>query len=265
MQDLKKGEKPPEFPDTSKISYTVPTIQESPLKNLFEKPTELSMENKSTTSKTNNKSPIEKNTSLSSLTALQQQTEKSKVEDTARTQPPKKNQQQQQVKHKEEQKQQQPENDWEEKKQNLENKHKDNQSHFNENQRNDANESNELNGKFFSGDMTFFDIGLNACGFTDKEPDFIVAISQSFFDSFGAENSNKSPVCNRKIKIEKGGKTAIARVTDACPGEDTMPTVYFADFTSGCAYYDLDMSRALFSTFSSLDVGRTDMKWQFMS
>lgn len=93
-------------------------------------------------------------------------------------------------------------------------------------------------------------IGLNACGFTDHEPEFIVAISQQYFNSFGdSNNSNNNPVCNRKIQIQKDGKTAEARVTDACPG---------------CDYHDLDMSQALFSHFTDKTVGKTDMKWHFV-
>ena len=46
-------------------------------------------------------------------------------------------------------------------------------------------------------------IGLGACGITNSDTDYIVAVSQELFDSYpgySGANPNKNPVCNKKIK-----------------------------------------------------------------
>lgn len=97
--------------------------------------------------------------------------------------------------------------------------------------------------------MTFYNAGLDACGWVDKDSDHIVAISKKLWDMFGTE-SNGNPVCGRKIQIHKNGKTVQARITDQCPGCDKLGWI--------------DMSPSLFALLESPDVGKCSVEWEFI-
>ncbi|KIJ55843.1 hypothetical protein M422DRAFT_24350 [Sphaerobolus stellatus SS14] len=98
-----------------------------------------------------------------------------------------------------------------------------------------------------TGDFTFYDPGLGACGKTNKSSDLIVAVSSQVFASFGKQISNGNPVCGKKITLKANGKTVTATVEDKCPG---------------CGANDVDLSPAAFKKLASLGTGRIHgAKW----
>jgi len=102
----------------------------------------------------------------------------------------------------------------------------------------------------FTGDGTFFSTGLGACGTTNVDTDFIVAVSLDRFDAVSTGNSNTNPLCGRKVQISFGGATAIATIVDRC---------------TGCAEDSLDMTPSLFQVFAALSVGRIHgIRWNFL-
>jgi len=102
----------------------------------------------------------------------------------------------------------------------------------------------------FTGDGTFFETGLGACGITNTDTDFIVAVSMIRFDAVSTGNSNTNPLCGKKVSISFGGATATATIVDRCVG---------------CAEDSLDMTPALFQVFASLGVGRIHgLRWGFV-
>ncbi|KAF7304680.1 hypothetical protein MKEN_01182100 [Mycena kentingensis (nom. inval.)] len=90
---------------------------------------------------------------------------------------------------------------------------------------------------------TFYSTGLGACGDTNHDGDFIVALNQGTFGY-----SYPSPYCNRKIVMSYGGKTTTATIKDSCPG---------------CPWGGLDLSPGLFSFFASKDMGVIQGTWYF--
>ncbi|EIN04075.1 hypothetical protein PUNSTDRAFT_138805 [Punctularia strigosozonata HHB-11173 SS5] len=102
-----------------------------------------------------------------------------------------------------------------------------------------------------TGDVTFFEPGLGACGQTNSASDSIVAISSTLFQSLqgATANPNANPVCGKTITANFQGKTATVTIVDACPG---------------CAQFDLDFSPAAFSQLADPSVGRlTGVTWDF--
>ncbi|KAF8310642.1 hypothetical protein DL93DRAFT_2084203 [Clavulina sp. PMI_390] len=90
------------------------------------------------------------------------------------------------------------------------------------------------------GQGTYFYPGLGACGWYNKNSDYIVALSTKTY---------KKSYCGKMITIIANGKTHTAKVVDACPG---------------CAANSLDMSPALFTKFAPESVGVIKtMKWKF--
>lgn len=103
-----------------------------------------------------------------------------------------------------------------------------------------------------TGQGTFYDTGLGACGITNKNTDFICAVSHKLFDSFPgykAGNPNANPICNKKIHITFEGKSVDVIVTDRC---------------EGCAETDLDLAPSAFNVIADPSRGRiSGMKWEW--
>ncbi|CDO68250.1 Distantly related to plant expansins [Trametes cinnabarina] len=93
-----------------------------------------------------------------------------------------------------------------------------------------------------TGRGTWFDVGLGACGKTNKNSDKIIAISSDIYGNGG--------YCDKKVKIKNtaNGKTATAIVRDECPS---------------CGANDIDMSPSLFEELGSLDTGVLKVTWDF--
>ncbi|KAI1364594.1 RlpA-like double-psi beta-barrel-protein domain-containing protein-containing protein [Xylaria arbuscula] len=87
-----------------------------------------------------------------------------------------------------------------------------------------------------SGDMTWYDPGLGACGWTNGGGDMIVAMSPGDMK------------CGTHINIKYKGKTANAKIVDKCPG---------------CAAGSIDVSPTVFQIFEPLGTGRVHVDWEY--
>lgn len=112
---------------------------------------------------------------------------------------------------------------------------------------NNLSSSNEASGAVWrDGDLTYYDVGMGACGFDDSgldDTDYIVAISHLVMGT----QSNGNPYCNQHVTIEANGKTIKAVIRDKC---------------MGCAAGDVDVSKAAFKAlYGDLEGGRLPAKW----
>ncbi|KZP20854.1 hypothetical protein FIBSPDRAFT_696712, partial [Athelia psychrophila] len=92
----------------------------------------------------------------------------------------------------------------------------------------------------FSGQFTYFDDGMGACGHESQPGDFIVAMNSGQYDG--------GKYCGQTISITYNGKTAQATVVDECPG---------------CGPNGLDMSTGLFQFFAPESKGVLEGTWSF--
>jgi len=95
------------------------------------------------------------------------------------------------------------------------------------------------------GRATYFEVGLGACGWWNKDADFIVALNSAIFQGNGGSN------CGQMLTITYNGVTATAQVADECPT---------------CGDQDLDLSPSLFGylTNYNYDMGQFQMSWHFL-
>ncbi|KAF2965524.1 hypothetical protein GQX73_g8044 [Xylaria multiplex] len=109
----------------------------------------------------------------------------------------------------------------------------------------------------YSGDITYYALGLGACGYDDSSVDKtgnIVAISHLDWYSRGSGTSlgldmPNHPWCDQTITITANGKSTTALVHDICPS---------------CASGSIDVSESVFmDLFGSLEAGRTSASWSF--
>ncbi|POW21507.1 hypothetical protein PSHT_02310 [Puccinia striiformis] len=84
-----------------------------------------------------------------------------------------------------------------------------------------------------TGDATYYEPGMGACGLTNNSGDMIVAVSKLLYDSFPSErgNPNTNKVCGKRIRATYKGKSCDLTVVDRC---------------EGCLHDDLDMTITAF-------------------
>ncbi|KLO11969.1 hypothetical protein SCHPADRAFT_941616 [Schizopora paradoxa] len=102
----------------------------------------------------------------------------------------------------------------------------------------------QLAGQRFTGDATFFEPGLGACGITNGPNDFIAAASHQMFDTFpgATANPNNNPICGKSVTASVNGHSVTVTITDRCAGCGGLG--------------DLDFSPAAFQQLAPLSVGR---------
>ncbi|GKT50397.1 allergen Asp f 7 [Colletotrichum spaethianum] len=114
----------------------------------------------------------------------------------------------------------------------------------------DSSSSSSSGGTVHTGDLTYYAVGLGACGEDDSGKDQtenIVAISHLVMGT----QSNGNPYCGKKVKITVNGKSTTATVKDKC---------------MGCKADDIDVSEKCFlDVFDSLGVGRKTVEWSFIN
>jgi hypothetical protein len=108
----------------------------------------------------------------------------------------------------------------------------------------------------YSGDITYYDLGLGACGYDDAgTTEHIVALSHVDWykrgsgTSLGIDMPNHA-WCDQTITITADGKSTTALVHDICPG---------------CDSGSIDVSDNVFvALFGSLEAGRKTVTWSFV-
>ncbi|PVV03482.1 hypothetical protein BB560_002034 [Smittium megazygosporum] len=101
----------------------------------------------------------------------------------------------------------------------------------------------------FSGQATYYDVGMGACGITNSNSELVAAINK---DQYGVQaNPNTAPVCGQCILIQGPNNSSVkVRVVDRCPA---------------CSFGDLDLSPTAFGALSPLGAGRISISWSFVS
>ncbi|KAK3984176.1 RlpA-like double-psi beta-barrel-protein domain-containing protein-containing protein [Cladorrhinum sp. PSN332] len=113
----------------------------------------------------------------------------------------------------------------------------------------DARTPGEINARA-TGQFTWYNTGLGACGKTNNDQQLVVALNRATFDPQTPNgNPNRNPLCGRRIRINYQGKSVDVTVVDRCPG---------------CGPNDLDLSPAAFQRLAGLDKGRITGTWNWI-
>ena len=114
--------------------------------------------------------------------------------------------------------------------------------------------------KTFTGDLTYYEAGLGACGETNGQSDNIVSISHILFDAAGSSSStggdsNDNPLCNKMLRASRfdsqysAQRSVDLKVVDRC---------------TGCAVDDLDTTLGAFEKLAPEVDGRVDVTWAWL-
>ncbi|CAI2173237.1 5574_t:CDS:1 [Funneliformis geosporum] len=102
----------------------------------------------------------------------------------------------------------------------------------------------------FTGDGTFFDTGLGACGRVNNNAELIFALSAEMFDPSPGGNPNLNPNCGRLANVMRGDKSVTVMCVDRCVG---------------CKSGDIDLSPTAFNQIATPQEGRVQVTWQFIN
>lgn len=92
-----------------------------------------------------------------------------------------------------------------------------------------------------TGDVTYYNPGLGACGETNRDGDAVAALAASLFDA-------QRP-CNRKIRVSYQDRSVTVRVVDRC---------------ERCVGNDVDLSPSAFKqVIGDLALGRVKASWDW--
>ncbi|KAG0333551.1 hypothetical protein BG000_009079 [Podila horticola] len=98
-------------------------------------------------------------------------------------------------------------------------------------------------GTAYSGRGTWFTDTVGSCGTPFDTNDMIVAMNAAMMGG--------TAQCGRTVRVEHGGKSVTARVTDTCPSQF-------------CSSSSLDLSQAVFQQLAPLATGVIDIQWSFV-
>ncbi|WPG99422.1 Hypothetical protein R9X50_00223600 [Acrodontium crateriforme] len=107
----------------------------------------------------------------------------------------------------------------------------------------------------FTGDMTYYDVGLGACGLTNSNSENVVAISTLLWETANTPDPNNSPFCGRMIRATRKDES----------GNQHSVDVKVVDRCQACKIDDLDMSIAAFEQLARKEQGRVVIHWSFLS
>lgn len=98
------------------------------------------------------------------------------------------------------------------------------------------------------GDLTYYDLGLTACGRVHRHGEMVAAVA---FGHFTTPNPNKDPMCGKRVKIvdPTTSKSVEVTVQDKC---------------EACKMNDIDVSVTAFEKLKPRTVGRFKVVWDFI-
>jgi len=106
------------------------------------------------------------------------------------------------------------------------------------------------NGGPYSGDLTYYEPGLGACGITNSASDSICAVSHALYDAVSVgSNPNSNPLCGKMIRLRRGERSVDVKVVDRCVG---------------CKATDIDVSMSVFTQLALVEQGRVNVEWAWL-
>lgn len=107
-----------------------------------------------------------------------------------------------------------------------------------------------------TGDWTYYEPGLGACGITSSADEDIVSISHFLWDAAStSSNPNDNPYCGKKLR---------ARRFNEALGEERSVDLTVVDRCTGCQPTDIDTSLSAFEKLAPMELGRVTVSWAWL-
>ncbi|KAI8144149.1 RlpA-like double-psi beta-barrel-protein domain-containing protein-containing protein [Fennellomyces sp. T-0311] len=92
----------------------------------------------------------------------------------------------------------------------------------------------------YTGEGTFYTVGLGSCGQTNSDSENVAALSSSLM----SDGKN----CGRSLTVTSGSKSVTVKAVDTCPS---------------CPEGNVDLSPSAFKKLADLDEGRISITWDW--
>ncbi|KAI0596948.1 RlpA-like double-psi beta-barrel-protein domain-containing protein-containing protein [Biscogniauxia sp. FL1348] len=115
-------------------------------------------------------------------------------------------------------------------------------------------------GAVYTGDLTYYDPSLGACGMSSNSGELVGAVSHLVFDaaaSGSGSNPNQNPLCGMKIRVQRD-------FVEAGVGNQSVD-VTVVDRCEDCAATDIDLSIAAFAQLALQESGRVRANWTWLA
>ncbi|KAI8338744.1 RlpA-like double-psi beta-barrel-protein domain-containing protein-containing protein, partial [Chlamydoabsidia padenii] len=96
----------------------------------------------------------------------------------------------------------------------------------------------------FSGDGTYYDVGLGSCGISNNNNQLVAALNAPQMNN--GPNPNLNMLCNKSIRVTGPKGSVTVKIVDTCPS---------------CHYGSVDLSPSAFNRISDLPRGRVPITW----
>ncbi|KKZ65053.1 hypothetical protein EMCG_01293 [[Emmonsia] crescens] len=102
----------------------------------------------------------------------------------------------------------------------------------------------------YTGELTYYAPGLGACGIESAPSEAVCAVSQYLYDAVSTgPNPNTNPLCGKRLRLRKGGRSVDVTVVDRCVG---------------CQPNDIDVTLSVFTQLALEEQGRVDVQWAWL-
>ncbi|KAF2748795.1 hypothetical protein M011DRAFT_466567 [Sporormia fimetaria CBS 119925] len=106
----------------------------------------------------------------------------------------------------------------------------------------------------YTGDLTYYDPALGACGIESSASQDVVAVSHFTFDAVQVGgNPNTNVLCGKKIRAQRKYN-----------GETVSVDLTVVDRCTGCKATDIDVSPSAFDKLAHRDLGRVPVTWAWL-
>ncbi|KAI1388162.1 uncharacterized protein F4822DRAFT_236406 [Hypoxylon trugodes] len=114
------------------------------------------------------------------------------------------------------------------------------------------------NKDIFTGELTYYDPALGACGIQSNSYEDIVSVSHIIFDATSQGNDpNTNSLCGMRIRVTRD-------FVEAGAGNRSVDVVV-VDRCVGCQATDLDLSLSVFTQLAPQDSGKVVGSWAWLS
>ncbi|KAG8631719.1 hypothetical protein KVT40_000859 [Elsinoe batatas] len=112
------------------------------------------------------------------------------------------------------------------------------------------------NRETFTGDLTYYEPGLGACGITSSSSENIVAVSKTIFDAAQTgSDPNQNPLCGRKLRASRLNEQT---------GSQRSVDLTVVDRCVGCKPTDIDVTISAFTKMAAEELGRVTVTWAWL-
>ncbi|TKX26542.1 hypothetical protein C1H76_1074 [Elsinoe australis] len=112
------------------------------------------------------------------------------------------------------------------------------------------------NRETFTGDFTYYEPGMGACGITSSSSEDIVAVSKIIFDAAQTgSDPNQNPLCGRRLRAKRFNEQT---------GSQRSVDLTVVDRCVGCKPTDIDTSLSAFKKLAAEELGRVTVTWAWL-